>query len=174
MRYFLDTEFIEDGKTIDLVSIGIVSEDGRTFYAISNEFDSSKAGSWVQKNVLSKLPHRAQNGGKILNGHSDAWKCRLQIKEDILSFIGEDDPEFWGYYSSYDWVAFCWLFGTMVDLPKHYPMYCLDIKQLMDSMGIEKIPFEPENEHSALSDALWNRKAFDWLSKKARKAPLPA
>ena len=24
MRYFLDTEFIEDGKTIDLISIGIV------------------------------------------------------------------------------------------------------------------------------------------------------
>lgn len=29
MKYWLDTEFIEDGKTIDLVSIGIVSEDGR-------------------------------------------------------------------------------------------------------------------------------------------------
>ncbi len=29
MRYFLDTEFYEDGKTIDLISIGIVAEDGR-------------------------------------------------------------------------------------------------------------------------------------------------
>jgi hypothetical protein len=29
MRYWLDTEFIEDGKTIDLISIGIVAEDGR-------------------------------------------------------------------------------------------------------------------------------------------------
>ena len=32
MRYFLDTEFIEDGKTIDLLSIGIVAEDGRELY----------------------------------------------------------------------------------------------------------------------------------------------
>lgn len=29
MRYFLDCEFIEDGRTIDLISIGIVAEDGR-------------------------------------------------------------------------------------------------------------------------------------------------
>jgi hypothetical protein len=29
MKYFYGTEFIEDGKTIDLISIGIVAEDGR-------------------------------------------------------------------------------------------------------------------------------------------------
>ena len=29
MRYFYDTEFIEDGTTIELVSIGVVAEDGR-------------------------------------------------------------------------------------------------------------------------------------------------
>src|ERR1041384_3244006 len=28
-RYFFDTEFIEDGVTIDLVSIGVIDEDGR-------------------------------------------------------------------------------------------------------------------------------------------------
>ena len=34
-RYFYDTEFIEDGTTIDLVSIGVVDETGREFYAVS-------------------------------------------------------------------------------------------------------------------------------------------
>ena len=28
-RFFYDTEFIEDGTTIDLVSIGVVDETGR-------------------------------------------------------------------------------------------------------------------------------------------------
>src|SRR3954452_23658432 len=37
-RYFYDTEFIEDGTTIDLVSIGVVDETGREFYAVSTEF----------------------------------------------------------------------------------------------------------------------------------------
>ena len=29
MRYFYDTEFIDDGRTIELISIGIAAEDGR-------------------------------------------------------------------------------------------------------------------------------------------------
>ena len=37
MRYFYDCEFIEDGTTIDLVSIGIVAQDGRELYLVSTE-----------------------------------------------------------------------------------------------------------------------------------------
>jgi len=33
-RYFYDCEFIEDGRLIDLVSIGVVDEQGREFYAV--------------------------------------------------------------------------------------------------------------------------------------------
>src|SRR5690242_17783704 len=55
VRYFYDTEFIEDGNTIELVSIGVVAEDGREFYAVSTEFDPGRAGSWVRANVLDKL-----------------------------------------------------------------------------------------------------------------------
>lgn len=54
-KYFMDTEFIEYPNTIDLISIGIVCEDGREYYAISNEFDESKADKWVKENVLSKI-----------------------------------------------------------------------------------------------------------------------
>ena len=39
VRFFYDCEFIEDGTTIELVSIGVVDEDGREFYAVSTEFD---------------------------------------------------------------------------------------------------------------------------------------
>lgn len=35
MKFFYDTEFIEDGKTIDLISIGIVAEDGLEYYAVN-------------------------------------------------------------------------------------------------------------------------------------------
>ena len=56
-RYFYDTEFIEDGRTIDLVSIGVVNERGdREYYAVSTEFDPARAIPWVRRNVLDKLP----------------------------------------------------------------------------------------------------------------------
>lgn len=61
MNYFFDTEFLEGvhGNSylpiIDLISIGIVAEDGREFYAVSNEFDHTAAwkNDWIRENVLS-------------------------------------------------------------------------------------------------------------------------
>ena len=53
MRYFYDCEFIEDGTTIELVSVGIVAEDGREFYAVSTDFDASAAGPWVTMRPVS-------------------------------------------------------------------------------------------------------------------------
>lgn len=55
MKYFYDTEFIEDGKTIELLSIGIVSEDGRKLYCESNEADLSKADDWVKKKCYKHI-----------------------------------------------------------------------------------------------------------------------
>ena len=48
MRYFYDTEFIDNGRTIELISIGVAAEDGREYYAISTEFDPEQAGRWVR------------------------------------------------------------------------------------------------------------------------------
>src|SRR3954464_10520719 len=58
-RYFYDCEFIEDGRTVALISIGVVDEKGREFYAVSTEFDDSRAIPWVRRNVLDRLPSPA-------------------------------------------------------------------------------------------------------------------
>lgn len=162
MKYFYDTEFIEDGKTIDLISIGIVAEDGRTYYAISNEFDATKANSWVTENVLSKL-----ETDPVL------YKSRKQIKEDLLVFIGHENdivafpedgkPEFWAYYADYDHVVLCQLFGTMMNLPKGWPMYTRDVKQLCDSLDNPRLPEQIVGEHNALDDAKWNKTVYEFL-----------
>src|SRR5690349_23977958 len=62
-RYFYDCEFIEDGRIVDLVSIGVVDEFGREFYAVSTEFDDSRAVPWVRRNVLDKLPSPSDKAG---------------------------------------------------------------------------------------------------------------
>ena len=158
MRHFFDTEFIEygpDGKnkgTIDLVSIGIVSEDGGEYYAIHDGFDSSRANEWVKANVLTKLEEEITR------------KSSAQIRKDILEFVGFDkNPEFYAYFCAYDWVVFCWIFGTMSELPEHFPMWCRDIKQIMSQNNItrDQLPSQDEDgHHNALEDALWNKRAF--------------
>ena len=70
VRFFFDCEFIEDGRTIDLVSIGVVDETGREFYAVSTEFDPAKAIDWVRRNVLDKLPGPADPAWRSARGRS--------------------------------------------------------------------------------------------------------
>jgi hypothetical protein len=170
LKYFFDTEFIEDGKTIDLISIGIVAEDGREFYAINLDSDWSKASDWVKANVLSQLPPKPEFIGVTTKRIDHSWYRPQAIAETIVEFVGSSPkPEFWAYYADYDWVVFCQLFGTMMDLPKGFPMYCRDIKQECDRLGNPKLPEQGKGEHNALDDARWNRQAWEFLQEIQRQ-----
>lgn len=149
MKFWFDTEFIEDGRTIDLLSIGIVAEDGREFYC-EFDVDHRRASPWVRDNVIVHL-----KGEPVFR--------RDVAAHSISSFCG-DRPEIWGYYADYDWVALCQLFGTMMDLPEGWPMYCRDVKQLCDQMGRPQLPPQTGVEHHALADARWTRDAWAFLA----------
>lgn len=231
MKYFLDTEFIEGfhkpmfGKRrhfIDLISMGIVAEDGREYYAISNEFDEKKASDWVTENVLTPIMLAAANypagGAAYLSKYSKSNKqiakeivdfvrqsrtydlskneeqdekerlewCRIHNIKELKDGIAYHHPEFYGYYADYDWVLFASLWGKMIYLPKGFPMYCRDLKQMFDDKveylrqkenysfsfdegmkGLRGHPDYPtqENKHNALDDAKWNKKLYDFLQR---------
>ena len=156
MRFWFDTEFYEDGRTIELISIGVVSEDGREYYAetpIARVLASKTA--WLRENVLPHLPLH------------DVRFSREAIARELVEFMGEQ-PEIWAYYADYDWVALCQLHGTMMQLPKGWPMYCRDLKQLCDSLGNPKLPEQTSAEHHALADARWAKEAWQWLVERER------
>lgn len=154
MRYYLDTEFYEDGKTIDLISLALVCEDGRELYLVNQEAQLHLVSDWVRANVLPQLP---PYGDK-------RWVTRTNIREQIVSFItGRPDPEFWAYYADYDWVVFCQLFGTMIDLPSYMPKFCRDLKQLAMDKGNPRLPKQDGGEHDALADARWNMRIHSFL-----------
>ena len=140
MKYWIDTEFIAKPYTIDLISIGIIADDGREFYAESSEVDWSKASLWTLENV------RPQLNGKGMK--------REEIGYAVRQFTnGDEHPVFWGYFPAYDWVAFNWLFGSMDELPFHYPQLCLDIKQWAIELGDPELPHQLGPRHHALLDA---------------------
>ena len=253
MKYFIDTEFLEGtqrkgfmgmGKTkptIDLISIGIVCEDGREYYAISKDFNLKEAWNrydikkdfgkpqglgdkkvyWIRDNVLKPIYNELIKL-EIDNykGFTDPYyeleldftykvfkrlikkygKTNKQIAKEVKHFVANrpieankeqwildydtKDVSFYGYYCDYDWVVFCWLFGRMIDLPKGFPMYCNDLKQILDEYCELKRskPFELKekylemlkkdinypkqtNEHNALADARWNKQLYEFLQK---------
>lgn len=190
-KYFFDTEFIEDGRSIDLISMGLVCEDGRSLYVQNAECDFKKASDWVWRNVFPHLLHFDMRGFRACDIRVETtdsglrcrtfttcdnkldtpcpWSTRNEIRDRILEFCPVDkygEPEFWGYFADYDWVVFCQLFGTMAQLPKGFPMYCRDIKQWADQLGNIRIPKAQEVEiHQALVDAVWIKSAYEFLTK---------
>jgi hypothetical protein len=154
MKFFIDTEFVEDGKTIDLISIGIIAEDGREYYAVSSEFDRAKAEAhpFVSANVL---PH--------IEGYPQT--PRAEIARQILEFVtveGEE-PEFWGDFASYDWVALCQLYGPMVNIPNTWPYFIRDVQQFRRMLGVAKFSASGYYEHNALGDARECKGRYDIL-----------
>lgn len=271
MKYFIDTEFLEGPQrerlfgiptvglrwdkddcleiykrytppTIDLISIGIVAEDGREYYAISKDFNLKEAWNrfqleyrivdsgidkqnvkvyWLRENVLKPIFYELI--GKDIEFHDfdshftyksfkfliDKYgKTNKEIAREIREFteptnryyslegekrfthgsvaVGnpfkEEDikknnliyhypasnPKFYAYYADYDWVAFCWLFGNMMDLPKGFPMFAFDIQQQIEEYKIDKNQLLKEvpqvNCHNALADARWNKELHEFLN----------
>lgn len=174
MRYFFDTEFIEHTTGIQIISIGIYCEDGRSFYCESTSFDPRLADNWVKENVISKLQshdrrfkafdhHKlSKESGAPIRGLRTCICKEYEIGDCVLNWIGSDhEPEFYAYYASYDWVVFARLFGRLITNPEHFPMWVIDLKQMMWERGLDKewkratCP-DPEGEHNALVDAMWN------------------
>lgn len=163
MRVFLDFEFIEEGTAfvMEPISIGMVREDGEEYYAEFSGVDWSRANPWVLENVRPYL--------------TGPLKRRVVIAREILEFVGEK-PEFWAYFADYDWVLFCQLYGRMIDLPEGWPMYCLDLKQLMWHTGLSKQNIDNiainDNPHHALADARWNKNAFNIIADRLQRSDL--
>ncbi|AGO47484.1 Rnase H [Cellulophaga phage phi19:3] len=107
MNYFLDTEFLEGPQkkrifgipygetpnTIDLISIGIVSEDGREYYAISKDFNLKEAWNRYQLKDLRGLNFSYDIFG-VPNGVYK-YKKEYWIRENVLrpiyyEMIGKD------------------------------------------------------------------------------------
>lgn len=147
-NYYLDTEFI-DGSNPELISVGIVSDDDREFYAVSNEFHEERAVPWVQENVLTKLPPRSE------------WKPRQQIAYELKQYVaeGQGPIQFWGWFCAYDWVLVCGLFGGMLPVPFGWPNLCYDLRTVLNVLGRGDmfLPTKPLNAHNALADAKWHR-----------------
>lgn len=174
-KIFFDLEFKEDGRVIDLISVGMVKESGEEYYAVSNEFDTRAVAKdwWLMENVMSSIEHEkfivADFEGKPfvrdLYVTDRAAKSRQKMREEILEFVGEDTiPEWWAWYSCYDHVGLMQLlFGKMTDQKEGWPYMTRDIAELRIQAGMPKMPRQPAGLHNALEDAKFNVERYNYL-----------
>lgn len=180
MKYFYDTEFLEDGKTIELISIGIIAEDGREYYAVNSDMpvDRIKENLWLCENVVPNLPllgdgvtnsSASRRSLFHLNTKSTLVKPKWVIANEVREFLLADTtPELWAWYSAYDHVALAQLFGKMIRLPHGIPMFTNDVRSLTVWTGVDDLPKQTDGVHNALADAKHVKKMYDHIIERTK------
>lgn len=185
-RFFYDTEFIEDGRTIDLISIGIVDNDGREFYAVAEEIGEDPLygricnHGWLMNNVVPFLPldpakkMRPPGLGPFspyfhLDDTGNMIMPRRMIRNAVRDFLAPEESdgppqiELWASFGAYDHVVLAQLFGPMIKLPPGVPMFTHEFQQAWANAGHPVLPAQTEGEHNALEDARYLKKCYDAL-----------
>lgn len=171
-----DLEFLEDGRTIELISIGMVCDDGREYYAVNRDMPVRRIRKhpWLMANVVPSLPkghgdQRVHMPKRWLFHYADhRVKHRKTIASEVAEFFRAAGPdvELWANYGAYDHVALAQLWGPMIALPAGVPMFTNDIQQEARRLGIpwDALPQQENGEHNALADARHNQVVRRWLA----------
>ena len=126
-KIFFDTEFSGLHQKTSLISIGLISECGRTFYAEFTDYDKSQIDEWIQQNVIDNLYLTPQEN----NANLKQWTLlgdKKVIKEALTMWLSQfDSVEIWSDCLSYDWVLFNDIFGHAFNIPKNVYYIPFDI-----------------------------------------------
>ncbi|WP_280413162.1 3'-5' exoribonuclease domain-containing protein [Nocardia asiatica] len=164
--YCYDTEFLEDGKTIELISIGIVCEDdGREYYAVNADMPVRRIRKhqWLMNNVVPGLPKPAGDWNNhmprrwLFDYHNPVVKKRSRIATEVRDFLlAADKPRLWANYLAYDHVLLAQLWGPMSRLPSGIPMWTHELQQEIERVPGFQAPVQASGHHNALEDARHN------------------
>lgn len=176
MKVFFDTEFTGLHKDTTLISIGLVTDTGDTFYAELTDYDKSQVNDWIQENVIDNLIMKNQ-----IEGDLTCWGNNIRIKgtkSNVRDWLGhwfdrykDETIEIWSDCLAYDWVLFNDIFGTAFDIPKNVYYIPFDICTLFREKGIDPDVSREEfaeakeihKKHNALYDAFIIKKCYTKL-----------
>lgn len=180
MKIFFDSEFTGLHKNTTLISLGLIAENGQTFYAEFTDYDKKQVNDWIKENVIGnllfankipELPYR--NKQPVIEyqrwevyGTKD--RVATKLREWFLQF---ESVEIWSDCLAYDWVLFCDLFGGAFEIPKNIYYIPFDLSTLLKMKGIdpdtkredfaEISPDAHTYKHNALFDAKVIKKCYE-------------
>jgi len=163
-RIFWDCEFTGLHQRTTLISIGLVAENGRTFYAELTDYDGRQVDHWVKENVIDKLtlkrpgPSGDTRVVEQFRGRGNTLVVRHWLEEWLKS-LGE--VEMWSDVLAYDWVLFCNLWESPFIIPRNVHYIPFDLATLFKVKGVDPDVDREEfagldagdQKHTALWDA---------------------
>lgn len=145
-------------RVVELISIGMIDDRGRKFYAVNSDFDleAAEKNFFLKTKVLDKLPPKSE------------WKPFEQIQSELLRFIGEQEADFYHWQLPHDQLLLYELLSPlrlrdgrpcMMNLRDNIHMV-INVGQKFNDIGRPSgvRPPRPETHHS-LDDADWVMRA---------------
>lgn len=163
MKIFFDTEFTGLHQKTTLLSIGLVDENGRTFYRELDDYDIDQVDQWIHDNVIANFTETRK---VTLHG------LQQELTEWLKTY---DNVEMWSDCLAYDWVLFNNIWGGAFDIPKNVYYIPFDICTMMKLKGVdpdinrEKFAGVEGNKHNALHDAKVIKACYEKLAKTKSK-----
>jgi hypothetical protein len=135
MKIFFDTEFTGLHKNTTLISIGLIDENGRTFYAEFSDYDEAQCDDWINENVIKHLkfanaPYPAPITNLISANEWEVYGDKPYVKEVLYDWLSKyESIELVSDVSHYDMVLFIDIWGGAFDIPSTVNPACHDINQ---------------------------------------------
>lgn len=189
-KVFFDTEFTGLHQNTTLISIGLMADDGQTFYAELDDYAQDQVDDWIRENVISGLLG-VDGYGRV---DPDANAFHIGDSESVAVWLREwlsqfDQVEMWSDCLAYDWVLFCQLWGHAFKVPKNVYYIPFDICTLFKLKGVDPdvgreefglsdsdgaFPDDPGlwRKHNALWDAAVIRACYNKLAKRRTRMGL--
>ena len=162
MNIYFDTEFTGLHKDTTLISIGLISEDDKTFYAEFTDYDEPQVDDWIQTNVIDNLNIKDYGVTKDTWNETIIKGNKTLIKFYLSMWLSQfESVQLVSDVSHYDMVLFIDIFGSAWDLPKNINPSCHDINQ-------DIARYLEVDEASAFDT---NREGFLWCFDEYSKLP---
>ena len=130
MNIYFDTEFTGLHKNTTLISIGLISEDNKTFYAEFTDYNKSQCDDWINENVINNLSIKDYGVQKDTWNETIIKGNKALIKFYLSMWLSQfESVQLVSDVSHYDMVLFIDIFGSVWDLPKNVNPSCHDINQ---------------------------------------------
>lgn len=184
MYIFFDTEFTGLHKDTTLISIGLVDEKNRSFYAEFTDYDKNQVDNWIEKNVISNLNYKDKDSNWISKDESNivCVGSKEYIRKKLEKWLSAyKSIQLVSDCCHYDMVLLIDIFGSAFDLPDNINASCHDINQDIASFYniSEKEAFDKSREdilkdshkevsgdkHNSLYDAKVIKEIFKFLNK---------
>lgn len=147
-KIFFDTEFTGLHQNTTLISIGLISECGKTFYAELTDYDQTQVDEWLQENVINKLSLKKPDspedfiaavsytaeGNMAVTFSGNMSNLRLVLEEWLEQF---KEVEIWSDCLAYDWMLFNQIFGHAFNIPKNVYYIPFDICTLFYAKNVD-------------------------------------